>query len=107
VHIIASFPHMHGLGQTFRTDILRNGNENAMETLVDVPRWDFEGQRFYSHEPSVTFNPGDAIRTTCVYDNQTGAPVRFGERTEDEMCFNFVLLYPISLFPNGRTCAGF
>jgi len=106
VHMIASFPHMHGLGRTFLTEILRNGNESALETLVDVPRWDFEGQRFYGHDPSVTFNPGDAIRTTCVYDNPTDTAVRFGERTEDEMCFNFVLLYPISLFTGQRTCAG-
>jgi hypothetical protein len=30
--------------------------------------------------------------------------VRLGERTEDEMCFNFVLIYPIELFTGSRVC---
>jgi hypothetical protein len=40
--------------------------------------------------------PGDTLRTTCTYKNATAAPIRFGERTENEMCFNFVAVYPIT-----------
>ena len=105
VHIIGSFPHMHELGRTFRTEVTRAGSPNA-QVLVDVPLWNFESQTMYPEETPFQFNPGDSIRTTCTYDNFTGAQVNFGERTEDEMCFNFVLLYPISMFNQGRTCVG-
>lgn len=106
IHILASFPHMHQLGRRFRTEILRGSNTGPSETLVDVPRFNFEDQRNYVHEPPVTLNPGDAIRTTCVYDNPGTTAVRFGERTEDEMCFNFAMVYPIEIFPGRRTCVG-
>ena len=43
----------------------------------------------------MTFNPGDSVRTTCTYDNPGSIPVTFGENTENEMCFDFVLAYPI------------
>jgi hypothetical protein len=104
VHIIASFPHMHELGRSFRTDIFRGADNGPRENLVDIDTWVFDNQRYYPHEPAVTFYPGDAIRTTCTYDNPTSQSVGFGERTEDEMCFNFVLLYPISLFTGNRSC---
>jgi hypothetical protein len=104
VHIISSFPHMHELGTEFRTEILRGGDDGPVETLVSIDDWAFDSQKHYPHDPPVTFDPGDAIRTTCVYDNPTSQAVHFGEKTEDEMCFNFVLLYPISLFGDNRQC---
>jgi Copper type II ascorbate-dependent monooxygenase, C-terminal domain len=38
---------------------------------------------------------GDRITTTCVYTNPGGRSVRFGTSTDDEMCFNFSLYYPM------------
>lgn len=48
--------------------------------------------------------PGDAIRTTCTFDNPYDFPVLFGEGTEDEMCFNFVMAYPIEMVGSSREC---
>lgn len=107
LHLIASFPHMHELGRSIRTEILRGGDNGPPETLVDVEPWSFEDQRFYPHDPAVQLDPGDAVRTTCTYDNPTSATVTMGERTEDEMCFNFVMLYPISILGEGRSCGLF
>ena len=76
----------------------------AIEELVHVERWDFNDQAFYPRDPTMILNPGDAIRTTCTYDNPGDATVRFGERTEDEMCFNFVMLYPIEALGEQRVC---
>ena len=46
-----------------------------------------------------------SLTTTCTYDNPDGGPVGFGEDTEDEMCFNFVLTYPIDIVPaDYRVC---
>jgi hypothetical protein len=104
VHVIASFPHMHELGRRFRTDVFRGADNGPLENLVEVDTWVFDNQRYYPKDPSMTIYPGDAIRTTCTYDNPTSNSVGFGERTEDEMCFNFVMLWPISLFEGNRSC---
>lgn len=107
LHVIASFPHMHGLGRSFRTEILRGGSESAVESLVDVPVFNFENQAFYPHSPAVQVHAGDAVRTTCTFDNPGPSNVHFGEATEDEMCFNFVMAYPIEAVGDDRQCGLF
>ena len=105
LHFISSAPHMHQLGTRFLTEIWRGGDSSRRETLVSVDRWDFNAQRHYPHSPAVTLNPGDEVRTTCWYTNPSSERVRFGERTEDEMCFNFIMAYPISVLPaDNRHC---
>jgi len=101
---IASFPHMHQLGRSLSTVLLRGGDEAAAETLVDVPAFNFENQAFYPQDPSMTIMPGDALRTTCTYDNPGAQNVFFGEATEDEMCFNFVMVYPVEAIGQNRQC---
>jgi hypothetical protein len=106
LHIIASFPHMHELGTEIRTDVMRGSDTGPLENLVHVDPWQFDDQRFYPHDPPMVFNPGDATRTTCTYDNPNSFNVTVGEKTEDEMCFNFVMLYPIDALGENRTCVG-
>jgi hypothetical protein len=94
LHILWTSPHMHVTGTSFKTDIVR-GTETI--PLVSVPQWDFNSQRAYLRDPETTLiMPGDTLRTDCTYKNGTGAPIRFGEKTENEMCFNFVAVYPIT-----------
>jgi hypothetical protein len=103
VTIVGSGPHMHRRGVSFRTEVLRQGREDQIEMLVDVPRWDFETQT--SHPPpggALVVMPGDMLRTTCVYDNMDDEAVAFGERTEDEMCFNFIAAYPAGALATER-----
>jgi hypothetical protein len=107
LHIIASFPHMHELGRKFRTDILRGGSESMVEPLVEVEHFSFDDQKYYAHEPAVLLHPGDAVRTTCTYDNPGNVAVKFGEKTEDEMCFNFAMVYPVSSIGDNRQCGLF
>jgi hypothetical protein len=93
LHILGAWPHMHTLGVRFRTDLIGAG---GTRTLVDVPKWDFNSQTGYPRDPAEwTINAGDRVVTTCTYRNDTGKVVRFGERTEDEMCLNFTMVYPI------------
>ncbi|MBC8071374.1 MAG: hypothetical protein IAG13_23815 [Deltaproteobacteria bacterium] len=105
IYALTSFPHMHKLGRSLRTDIVRK--EGPIETLVDVPAYDFQTQLHYMHEPAIELRPGDALRTTCTYDNPGDNTVYLGENTEDEMCFNFVTVYPIDLLGEYRQCLGF
>ncbi|GFH29821.1 MOXD1 1, partial [Haematococcus lacustris] len=40
--------------------------------------------------------PGDSLVTQCSYDSTTRTEVtRFGEGTMDEMCFTFIMYYPL------------
>jgi hypothetical protein len=71
--------------------------------VTDVPVFDFESQRMYLNDQEVVVQPGDSLETTCWYDNPGGQNVGFGEGTSDEMCFNFVLAYPIDSLPD-RNC---
>jgi hypothetical protein len=107
VHAIASFPHMHEYGTEFRTEVFRGADDGPKETLVEIEDWVFDNQRYYEHDPAFTIYPGDSIRTTCTFDNTSSQTVTFGEKTEDEMCFNFVMLYPIDIFDGNRTCGLF
>lgn len=104
LHVIASFPHMHQLGRGFRTEILRGGSASDIDVLVDVPQFNFENQAFYPHEPPMQVHPGDEVRTTCRFDNPGENWVYTGEKTEDEMCFNFAMAYPIEALGANRQC---
>jgi hypothetical protein len=97
LHVLWASPHMHLTGKSLRTDIIRAG---VTVPLVDVPVWDFGNQRAIALDPATTLiMPGDEVHTVCKYNNQTGAVVRFGEKTDNEMCFNFLVAYPISRVP--------
>jgi hypothetical protein len=89
VHIITSWPHMHKRGRRMTAVIDRAGG--AVDPLFDV-QFDFNSQWQYA-TPAV-INAGDSILTTCHFDNTDTYAVSFGERTVDEMCFNFTLAYP-------------
>jgi hypothetical protein len=100
MHIIGSSPHMHELGRHMKT-IVTHG-DGSIETVIDKP-FNFEQQGMYFNDQEIIAGPGDTLTTTCTYDNDTGAHVGFGEGTGDEMCFNFVLAYPIDELGN-RNC---
>jgi len=104
---IASFPHMHQLGRALETVISRGSDTGPEESLVQVPAFNFENQTVYPHDPEIPIMPGDSLRTTCTYDNPGSQNVFFGEATEDEMCFNFVMVYPIEAIGENRTCGIF
>lgn len=107
VHILGATAHMHRLGRSLRAEILRGGDGARAETMLDVPSYSFDNQ--VSTPLELTLMPGDRIRTTCTYQNPTNATAYFGERTEDEMCFAFVLAWPAGALADlngasGRRC---
>ena len=105
LNVIASFPHMHELGRRMQTEVYRGGAGGPMEVLVNADPFQFTNQVMYPHEPHFVINPGDELVTRCWYDNTYGVPVGFGEDTEDEMCFNFIMAYPINGVPaDNREC---
>jgi hypothetical protein len=92
IHIIGWSPHAHLTADHMKTTITRkNGN---VEVLHDAP-FDFNFQRSYAPPAGeVVLRPGDTISTDCHYRNPTAVPIHFGEKTQDEMCYNFVVAWP-------------
>jgi hypothetical protein len=88
--------HMHKLGRSGQARLVRS--DGSSETILDIPRWDFNWQREYQLEVPIGFSPGDSIELECVWDNSEDnqvlvdgtqrAPldVAWGEGTSDEMC---------------------
>ena len=96
VTLITSSPHMHKTGVRGKFEIIRANGK--VEVLDDSP-FDQEDQ---SVKPiNAVLNRGDKVRTTCVFNNDTNRPKRFGESTEDEMCFNFARYYPMGALQCG------
>lgn len=100
LNIIGTVPHMHNAGASFVTDIVHEGGDS--DELIRIDDWDFGYQAYY--DASATLLKGDTLKTTCTYDNLTSEPIHFGEGSEEEMCFNFVLVYPASGLKGARSC---
>ena len=86
---------MHLRGKAARYEVL---TDEGSETLLDVPRYDFNWQLLYRLAEPRTFHRGDTIRFTGWFDNSTNNPanpepnktVRWGQQTEDEMHLGYV-----------------
>lgn len=105
VHIIGNGPHMHRMGTSLRTEVIRGGRAEDRRMLVDVPSFSFDAQVNYPSDEVVM--PGDVLETRCTYRNTSSRTVYFGERTEDEMCFNFVLAWPAGALVNAGGARAF
>jgi hypothetical protein len=91
VHVIGSLLHMHKLGTSISDEVDPQGGGAPM-LLSSDPTWDFNGQSWIAS--NATMQAGDTVRTRCAWSNPGDQPVSFGETTEDEMCFDFVMYYP-------------
>jgi hypothetical protein len=96
IQVFALSQHMHRLGRHMRSVITRGDQEIVLQ---DVP-YDFEHQTFQYVEPAIELRPGDILTTYCTYENTpetnppSGATVRFGDSSDDEMCFTDLFYYP-------------
>jgi Copper type II ascorbate-dependent monooxygenase, C-terminal domain len=89
VTLITSSPHMHKTGVGGKFEILRA--DGKIEVLDDSP---FNQEDQTVRQIDAVINVGDKVRTTCKFENTSAQTKRFGESTEDEMCFNFSRYYP-------------
>lgn len=90
-HVIAALPHMHKLGVSMSTTVTPAAGGPELD-LGTKASFSFDTQSWLPLD--VSLKPGDRVRTRCTWQNPTGQPVRFGERTEDEMCYSFTMYYP-------------
>jgi hypothetical protein len=91
VLLLALFPHKHLRGKAFRYEALYP--DGRVETLLEVPRYDFNWQHRYELAEPKRLPAGTTLRCTAWYDNSAANPanpdpaatVREGEQVWDEM----------------------
>lgn len=91
VEIVGLMPHMHVRGKAARFYLDRP--DGRTETLLDVPRYDFNWQLWY--DTSIKVARGSRMRVFAWYDNSPGnkfnpnpkATVYYGDQTWEEMHF--------------------
>ena len=103
VALISMTPHMHLRGKSFRYDLIDAETNNVIETLLDVPAYDFNWQLKYVLKKPKVIRPGQFIRCTAVFDNSANnlsnpdpdQRVRWGPQSEDEMMIGFMEYIPL------------
>ncbi len=94
--IISFLPHMHWRGQDYRYEVIYPGGKK--ETLLSVPRWDFNWQNVYQLQEPLKLPKGARLHAVAHWDNSRNNPlnpdpdkaVRWGLQTWDEMMVGWV-----------------
>jgi hypothetical protein len=102
IFIRGALGHMHFLGASFKFELVNA--DKTVQTVLDIPRWDFHWQNVYWLEKPIVLKTGQKFRVTCTYNNsqehqpiiagkqQPPRYVVWGERTTDEMCAGVLAL---------------
>ena len=110
VQVLGFLPHMHLRGTAARYEVV---SAKGTETLLDIPRYDFNWQLLYRLSEPKTLRRGDSIHFTAWFDNSAQNPanpdpnktVRWGPQTEDEMHLGYIE-YVIPSATPGESVAG-
>jgi hypothetical protein len=93
--------HMHLLGRSIKIEL--NPDTAGAQTLLDVPKYNFDDQAIHPLATPVVLKPGDTLRVTCTHDASLrsllpqlrGTAPRYvvwGDGTSDEMCLGLVIM---------------
>jgi thiol-disulfide isomerase/thioredoxin len=93
--LVSLTPHMHWRGKHYRYEAMYPNGKT--ETLLSVPRWDFNWQHTYRFAEPIKLPKGSKLHAVAHWDNSTLNPlnpdaskrVRFGLQTWDEMMVGF------------------
>lgn len=78
-------PHMHQLGA--HMDLQHVAADGEKACAAEVPRWDFNWQRFYFYEQPLRLEEGDELKVSCFWDaSEVAGPTYPGWGTGNEMC---------------------
>lgn len=91
VRVFSIMPHMHKLGRSVDVYKIDRGLTHR-ETIVEADNFTFGNQSTYLVDFNIT--QSSTIQTRCGWANPGDTPVRWGEKTGDEMCFAFMAYYP-------------
>jgi len=96
VMLLSFTPHMHYRGKDVRYELVRAGG--GRETLLYVPRYDFNWQLNYRLKEPVRVDRGSRLIVTAHYDNSRNNPanpdpaqnIRWGDKSEEEMMTSWI-----------------
>ncbi|MFL5343093.1 MAG: redoxin, partial [Gemmataceae bacterium] len=94
--IISFVPHMHWRGKDYKYEVVYP--DGRKETVLSVPRWDFNWQNVYQFKEPLQLPKGTKLHAVAHWDNSPNnplnpapeKPVRFGLQTWDEMMVGWV-----------------
>jgi hypothetical protein len=95
--LLAFTPHMHFRGKDMKWELMRP--DATKETLLFIPRYDFNWQIEYKLKDPVAAPKGSRLIVTAHFDNSANNPfnpdpaktIRWGEPTAEEMAASWVL----------------
>ena len=95
--LLAFTPHMHFRGKDMKWELMRP--DATKETLLSIPRYDFNWQIEYKLKVPVPAPKGSRLIVTAHFDNSANNPanpdpaktMRWGEPTSEEMAASWVL----------------
>ncbi len=95
VELVSVLPHMHLRGKDFRYDL--RYPDGRTETLLRVPRYDFDWQFYYHLQEPKVLPAGTAVECLAHFDNSPNNPdnpdpsaeVRWGDQSWEEMMIGF------------------
>jgi peroxiredoxin len=88
--------HMHLLGKSIKVTL--TPPSGPPQTIICLPEWTYGWQETYYFQEPMAVRAGSRLAVEAHYDNSSGnienpnqspRPVRWGEQTDDEMCFVF------------------
>ncbi len=94
--IISVVPHMHWRGQDYRYEVIHA--DGKRETVLSVPRWDFNWQAVYRFQEPLKLPKGAKLHAVAHWDNSANNPlnpapektVYFGLQSWEEMMVGWV-----------------
>jgi hypothetical protein len=97
--------HMHTRGAAFKSELVHH--DGSKETLLDIPRYDFNWQLRYELKTPKVLPAGSAVKVTGTFDNSTRNKanpdptklVKWGDQTVDEMLIGYIEYF----VPIGKT----
>lgn len=95
-HLVTMWPHMHLRGKSFRFDLVNLTGDR--QTLLDVPKFDFNWQLRYVPVEPLKLGRGSTIECFATFDNSPNnkfnpdptKEVRWGDQSWEEMMVGFM-----------------
>jgi mono/diheme cytochrome c family protein len=96
IELVAFMPHMHVRGKAFKYEVLFPDGQR--QTVLDVPRYDFNWQLRYRLAKPIAVPAGSTIIATAAFDNSEAnranpdpsKNVQWGQQTDEEMMLGYV-----------------
>lgn len=91
--IYALTGHTHQLGTSVEISVAESATAPRASVYAPKP-FSWSEPETKRHDPELVVPPGGGFEFSCSYRNPTSRTVKFGEATNDEMCFFWAYYYP-------------